>query len=163
LPLPPADDEIARLGETLNGMLARLEGALARERRFVSDASHELRTPLASLRAELELALRIHETEWPLRAALATLYRALRDARGSALRELLSGPVAQPRPPEVVARRLRVLEELGAVRWEQSATPRALRVVSSQVKDLKRSKAFIAYRERYEEGRRFLSRRRQPS
>src|SRR5206468_3337720 len=58
LTLPPARDEVARLGATLNGMLGRLEAALARERRFVSDASHELRTPLAALRTELELALR---------------------------------------------------------------------------------------------------------
>ena len=47
-----------RLGETLNEMLARLEAALERERRFVADASHELRTPLALLKTELELALR---------------------------------------------------------------------------------------------------------
>ena len=47
LPVPPADDEVSRLGETLNAMLARLEDGLERERRFVADASHELRTPLA--------------------------------------------------------------------------------------------------------------------
>jgi two-component system OmpR family sensor kinase len=70
LPLPPANDEIRRLGLTLNGMLARLEAALARERRFVSDASHELRTPLAALRAELELALRRERTREELEAAL---------------------------------------------------------------------------------------------
>jgi two-component system, OmpR family, sensor kinase len=58
LPLPEARDEIRRLGETLNAMLARLQAAFARERAFVSDASHELRTPLAILRTELELALR---------------------------------------------------------------------------------------------------------
>jgi signal transduction histidine kinase len=58
LPVPTADDEVARLGETLNEMLARLEDGLERERRFVTDASHELRTPLAMLRTELELALR---------------------------------------------------------------------------------------------------------
>lgn len=58
LPVPPADDEVARLGRTLNEMLARIEDGLARERRFVADASHELRTPLATLKAELELALR---------------------------------------------------------------------------------------------------------
>jgi len=58
LPVPPAGDEIRRLGETLNGMLARLEAAFARERAFVADASHELRTPLAILKTELELALK---------------------------------------------------------------------------------------------------------
>jgi two-component system, OmpR family, sensor kinase len=70
LPLPPGDDEIVRLGTTLNTMLDRLEGALARERRFVSDASHELRTPLASLRTELELALRRPRPAAELEAAL---------------------------------------------------------------------------------------------
>jgi two-component system, OmpR family, sensor kinase len=70
LPLPPADDEIARLGRTLNTMLGRLEAALARERRFVSDASHELRTPLAALRTELELALRRQRPREELEAAL---------------------------------------------------------------------------------------------
>ena len=70
LPLPPARDEIHRLAQTLNGMLGRLESALARERRFVSDASHELRTPLAALRAELELALRRKRTPEELEGAL---------------------------------------------------------------------------------------------
>jgi two-component system, OmpR family, sensor kinase len=57
LPLPGAEDEIRRLGETLNSMLARLEASFERERAFVADASHELRTPLAVLRAELEVTL----------------------------------------------------------------------------------------------------------
>ena len=73
LPVPPARDEIARLGETLNEMLSRLETALARERTFVADASHELRTPLALLQAELEVALRqprpVEELEAALRSA----------------------------------------------------------------------------------------------
>ena len=65
LPLPDAHDEIRRLGETLNEMLARLEDSFQRERRFVADASHELRTPLAVLKAELEAADRIggHDPE----------------------------------------------------------------------------------------------------
>jgi two-component system, OmpR family, sensor kinase len=70
LPLPPADDEIARLGRTLNTMLGRLESALARERQFVSDASHELRTPLAALRTELEIALRRKRTPAQMEAAM---------------------------------------------------------------------------------------------
>jgi signal transduction histidine kinase len=56
--VPPSNDEVTRLGETLNEMLERLEDAFARERQFVSDASHEIRTPLAILKGELELALR---------------------------------------------------------------------------------------------------------
>jgi signal transduction histidine kinase len=58
LPLPAAHDEVYRLGETLNEMLERLDSGLERERRFVADASHELRTPLATLKTELEVALR---------------------------------------------------------------------------------------------------------
>jgi signal transduction histidine kinase len=58
LPVPPAADEVSRLGTTLNAMLMRLEEAFARESQFVSDASHELRTPLGIVKTELELALR---------------------------------------------------------------------------------------------------------
>jgi two-component system, OmpR family, sensor kinase len=70
LPLPEAHDEIRRLGETLNAMLARLQRAFARERAFVADASHELRTPLAILKAELELASRGERTHEELTAAV---------------------------------------------------------------------------------------------
>jgi signal transduction histidine kinase len=51
------DDEFGRLAAVLNGMLARLEAAFARERRFAADASHELRTPLATIKAASSLAL----------------------------------------------------------------------------------------------------------
>jgi signal transduction histidine kinase len=55
--VPAARDELHRLGETLNAMLARLEEGLARERAFVADAGHELRTPLSILKLELDLTL----------------------------------------------------------------------------------------------------------
>ena len=70
LPAAPARDEIGRLGDTLNEMLARLGAAFERERTFVADASHELRTPLTVLKAELELALRSGRSEAELRDAL---------------------------------------------------------------------------------------------
>jgi signal transduction histidine kinase len=57
LPVPEANDELHRLGETVNAMLSRLEDTLARERALVADAGHELRTPLSILKLELELAL----------------------------------------------------------------------------------------------------------
>jgi heavy metal sensor kinase len=70
LAVPATGDELARLGESLNRMLGRLDDAVERERRFVGDASHELRTPLANLKAELELALRRARTPDELIGAL---------------------------------------------------------------------------------------------
>ena len=70
LPLPQAHDEIRRLGETLNAMLARLEDSFERERRFVADASHELRTPLAVVKAELEAAMRAGDDGASMRESL---------------------------------------------------------------------------------------------
>jgi two-component system OmpR family sensor kinase len=62
VPQPLADDEVAELAGTLEGMLRELdtargetEATLARQRQFVADASHELRTPLTSVLANLEL------------------------------------------------------------------------------------------------------------
>jgi two-component system, OmpR family, sensor kinase len=72
LPLPDADDEISRLGATLNRMLDRLEDGLNHERMFIANASHELRMPLAVLKAELEVAVREQGTEQQLREAIAS-------------------------------------------------------------------------------------------
>jgi two-component system, OmpR family, sensor kinase len=62
VPQPEAEDEVAELARTVDGMLGALDaaradthGALERQREFVADASHELRTPLTSLLANLEL------------------------------------------------------------------------------------------------------------
>ncbi len=66
VPPPSTDDEIGRLAETMNDMLDRIESGTLRQRRFVSDASHELRTPIATIRHELEVALRHRRSaDWP--------------------------------------------------------------------------------------------------
>jgi len=67
------NDEVTRLGHTLNEMLDALERSLARERRFVDDASHELRTPLTLLQTRVQLALRRPRSTTEYQAALAEL------------------------------------------------------------------------------------------
>ena len=78
LPAGETRDELGRLIGVLNGMLARLEDAAERERRFQAGASHELRRPLAALLGELELAAAAGRSESALRAAVGL---ALEDAR----------------------------------------------------------------------------------
>ncbi len=51
LAVPGPADEVKDLADTIDGLLERLEGAFAAQRRFVANASHELRTPLATMRA----------------------------------------------------------------------------------------------------------------
>ncbi len=83
VPLPKADDEVAELARTLEGMLQSLDAArsgteamLTRQREFVADASHELRTPLTSVLASLELLSEELEGE-----QADTAQAALRSAR----------------------------------------------------------------------------------
>jgi len=51
------NDELKRLADTFDGMLARLDAAFTGQRRFVANASHELRTPLTIIRTELDVVL----------------------------------------------------------------------------------------------------------
>ena len=70
LEVPSAGDELTRLAETWNNMLARLESAVKRLSQFTADASHELRTPVTLIRATAELTLRRDRTPETYREAL---------------------------------------------------------------------------------------------
>jgi signal transduction histidine kinase len=66
VPFAEGDDEVGRLGRTLNDMVERLADSQARQVQFAGDASHELRSPLANMRVALEVAQAHPEQEdWP--------------------------------------------------------------------------------------------------
>jgi signal transduction histidine kinase len=149
------DDELKELGDTIDGLLARLEGAFDAERRFVANASHELRTPLAMMRTSLDVAM---AKPGPISPQLQVLGRKLGDGldRSEALIEdLLVLAQAQhgvpPHPSTVslaeLARaalagqadaaarmRLRVTDDLGNVRVNGSE-PLLTRLVENLIEN----------------------------
>ncbi|MDX1523201.1 MAG: ATP-binding protein [Anaerolineae bacterium] len=73
LNLATTDDEVGRLANTFDIMLARLDDAFQRERRFTADASHELRTPLTTMRTILGTMLSQKRSTVEYEEALADL------------------------------------------------------------------------------------------
>ena len=114
IPHPEAEDEVAELARTLDGMLhaldqarAETEATLARQREFVADASHELRTPLTSVLANLELLEEVLEGEQ--REAAASALRSSRRMRRLVADLLLlaradAGRITRHEPVDVAAR-----------------------------------------------------------
>jgi two-component system, OmpR family, sensor kinase len=86
VPVPGAHDEIRELALTLNDMIARLDSAFSRQRRFVADASHELRTPVSAIRSMTDVAL-LHDKSpaeyvgvlWGINAEAERLGRLISD------------------------------------------------------------------------------------
>ncbi|WP_369386420.1 ATP-binding protein [Streptomyces sp. CG1] len=74
LDVPPTADALARLARTLNDLLARLDTATRRQRRFIADAAHELRSPLSALHTRLDVAAR-HARSQEAQALAASLLR----------------------------------------------------------------------------------------
>jgi signal transduction histidine kinase len=121
-------DELKDLGDTFDGLLARLEGAFDAQRRFVANASHELRTPLTLERTMIEVALAdptasadslrstcvdllvASEQQERLIEALLTLARSQRglDHRDPFDLATVAAAVLQAREPEAQARGLRI-------------------------------------------------------
>ncbi|MBI5328515.1 MAG: HAMP domain-containing protein [Deltaproteobacteria bacterium] len=63
-------DELGRLAETFNDMIARLELSFKQQKQFTADASHELKTPLTVLKGEMEIALKTEKTVEGLQEAI---------------------------------------------------------------------------------------------
>lgn len=137
LAVPRTTDELQRLADTLNEMLARLEASFQRVTQFTADASHELRTPVSVMRTSAELALRRTRSEPEYREALSRILDE--SERVSRLIEQLlllaradSGPSALPIVQTDLAAALRgacgeakVLAEAKQLKFSQSipATP----------------------------------------
>jgi heavy metal sensor kinase len=73
LSLPDHGDEVSRLANTFDEMLARIESGFARERQFTADASHELRTPLTAMQTILSFIQEKERSGREYRQALVDL------------------------------------------------------------------------------------------
>lgn len=80
LPTRNVPQELAPLVEQINALLARLEGSLEAQRRFLADAAHELRSPVAALALQVQLAERAHSPA-ARAAAFGELARGVERAR----------------------------------------------------------------------------------
>lgn len=81
------NDEVGRLAESFDDLLARLEEAFARERQFISDASHELKTPLTSINANAQMLARWGDRDERIRKeSLQTII-----AESSSLADMVNG------------------------------------------------------------------------
>jgi signal transduction histidine kinase len=128
LALDGPDDELKDLGDTIDGLLARLEAAFDSQRRFVANASHELRTPLMltqtllqvaladpeitldSLRAACEEVIDVGKEQAQLIEALLTLARSQRglDHRETLDLADITDQVLRPHQSGTTTRRLRI-------------------------------------------------------
>jgi signal transduction histidine kinase len=125
--------ELKELGNTIDGLLERLDGAFDAQRSFVANASHELRTPLtlgralaeaaltdpdatiATFRAACEEVIAASEQQERLIEALLTLARSQRGLRQRYLVQLneVASDVLQARDPEAAARGLYIDAAIG--------------------------------------------------
>ena len=115
--------------------------------------------------AEIAFAHSVLEEQYGLRQALRSLFSDLRAAvpcEEEALRGALRGGGRHPRSPELAARCMSVLGELGVAAIEAETGCRRLGAVSSDQTDLGRSAAFRAGGARREEGKRYLESLRDP-
>jgi two-component system, OmpR family, sensor kinase len=145
IPHPEAEDEVAELARTLEGMLAALgasraetEAMLDRQREFVADASHELRTPLTSVLANLELLTEELEGEQAetAQAALRSTRRMRRLVGDLLLLARADAKRAQPRrPTDLAAVLTEAAAELGPMSEEHEVSIEPAHVIVEGAQD----------------------------
>lgn len=126
LPISDPHDEFGRLGRAFNGLLDRLDRALALQRRFLADAAHELRTPLARMLGEsgAQLAQAPSSDD---RQALERIDRELRHA-ARIIDELLllARSDADTAPPVLTPQFLDDIVSDAVARFQSAATAKRL-------------------------------------
>lgn len=125
-------DELQRLSDTLNEMLARIETAFLRVSQFTADASHELRTPISLIRTEAEIALRKSRDEGEYQESLRhILHEAERTS--SLVEKLLSLARADAGRESLDFRRIDLGETVrrAALDWCQAMATHQLRFTES--------------------------------
>jgi len=120
-------EEVQPLVSSLNGLMERLGGALAQQRRFIADAAHELRTPLTALRLQLQLAERARDEAERERA-----FAALRDGIARAVHVVEQLLTLARADPDAGAERAPVdlleLAQSVALAFEAPAAERGIRI-----------------------------------
>lgn len=114
-------EEIAPLVDSLNDMLARLEMAIAQQKRFIADAAHQMKTPLAGMRMQVELALRDAEQNNLLEVQRSLQQLAKSSGNATHLvNQLLSLARAENQTPQTRAPDLKHPEGVGTLnKWDR--------------------------------------------
>lgn len=114
LPVLDTGDELQRLTETWNELLARLDTAVSRLTQFTSDISHDLRTSTSVILATAQVALRRQRSPEDYRGALTTIALECQST-SSLLADLLTIARAEVAQPQIVRTPVNLAEVLEEV------------------------------------------------
>ena len=131
LALDGPEDELKELGDTLDGLFARLEVAFEAQRHFVANASHELRTPLTAERTLLQVALDDPGTTTAAWRSTAQEVLASSDEQARLIEALLTLASSESGLNEARTRRPRPCRRRGP-RWTESPRPAGSRSTSTR-------------------------------